>query len=136
MSTHKKRLTWQQREHSSPVVSQSGTLIRQSINVQITFDDTCHVVYIVTNNKRLFSFKYVRISVLHYHPTSYACAFAHTHVHDRKTTFSHKTYVHTRYRYACTWQKENILSWNVRSYHVDLTPSSTNAVWQFLRNSS
>ncbi len=72
----------------------------------------------------------------HYHPTLYACAFAHMHVHDRKITFSHKTYVHTRYRYACTWQKENILSWNVRSYHIDLIPSSTNAVWQFLRNSS
>ncbi len=32
--------------------------------VEHQLDDTCHVVYIVTNNKRLFSFKYVRISVL------------------------------------------------------------------------
>jgi hypothetical protein len=94
------------RTRITSVVSQSGTLIRQSVNVQITFDDTCHVVYIVTNNKRLFSFKYVHISVLHYHPTLYACAFAHTHVHDRKITFSHKrtfilgidTHVHDRKR--------------------------------------
>ncbi len=105
------------RTRITSVVSQSGTLIRQSINVQITFDDTCHVVYIVTNNKRLFSFKYVRISVLHYHPTShthvrslirmYMTERQHslikrtfilgidTHVHDRKRTFSHEMYVHT-----------------------------------------
>ncbi len=67
--------------------------------------------------KRLFSFKYVRISVLHYHPTShthvrslirmYMTERQHSlikrtfilgidmHVHDRKRTFSHEMYVHT-----------------------------------------
>jgi len=72
------------RTRITSVVSQSGTLIRQSVNVQITFDDTPHT--------------HVRSLIRMYMTERQHSLIKRTfilgidmHVHDRKRTFSHET---------------------------------------------